>query len=163
MTIRILITGVILFFIQIGFWPGIFPETFAPEFQIPVIVALSLLIGRKEAILYAGISGLVMDLYFTQAMGVRLLIYVVLAYILGTYRHNFAKKSSFANGVMTLVASFSFQFFYALLLTFGGWGISLYRYITIVFSHELILQFALSYILYFIYIRGVKKKKHHFS
>jgi len=80
-TVETLITGNIEFF-------GI-----APTISFVVVVSYSLLRGNKEGMVVGGIVGLLHDIYFGNAFGVFLVMYIIVGFLAGTFNKNFYRES----------------------------------------------------------------------
>lgn len=117
---KILMVSIISLFMQIGFFSGLLPEVTMPEFFVPMIIVMALSIGKKEAITLAAISGFILDIYFRRAFGLRILLFVTIAFILGSMREKFTRRSLFVISIITAVTGILYILSYGLGLIFLG-------------------------------------------
>lgn len=129
-----------------------------PEFFIPLIIVFALVFGRREALILAAISGAVLDLYFRRAFGLRVLLFLVIAFLLGSYRDKFTKRSTFVVSVITFIVGFIYIVFYGLGLSFLGIELKDNAMIYNIFSLQIPIQVVLSIIYYFIFIKSKYRK-----
>lgn len=158
MWIKVLIVSLISVFLQIGFFPGLVPEVAMPEFLIPLIIVIALIYGRKEAVLLAAVSGFILDLYFRRAFGLRILLFLVIAFFLGSYRDKFTRRSIFVVSVITTIIGFFYIVLYGLGLNFLGIDLKSNAIIYNIFSLQIPIQVILSIIYYFIFIKRKNRK-----
>lgn len=159
MTIGVFLTGILLFILQIGLLPGLVYEWFAPEFAIPMIVGLALIRGRREAVVYAVVFGVMTDAFSPGLFGIRTLLFVLLAYGLGSYRDTFAGKSAFAVTVVTFFAAVGYQLLSALLFKFLGLPITGRAFLRTIFSHETPLLVLLAYPISLVLMRASRRRR----
>lgn len=158
MWIKVFIVSIISLFFQIGLFPGLVPEISMPEFFVPLIIVFALVFGKKESLILAFISGLVLDLYFRRAFGLRVLLFLVIAFLLSSYRDKFTRRSIFVVSVITFVVGFIYIVFYGLGLSFLGIELKNSAMIYNIFSLQIPIQVILSIIYYFIFIKSKNRK-----
>lgn len=155
---RLFIAGFILIMLRIGLFPALIPEINQPELILPMIVTVALLIGKVEAISVAAIFGLLLDLYFRRAFGLRLLLFVSIATFLGSYREKFTHKSMFTVAVITVICGITYTVFYWLGLTFLGIILKQNALFISLFSLEVPIQVIFSIIFYKIFSKKRYRK-----
>lgn len=143
---------------QIGFFPGLLTEVTMPEFFVPMIIVMALAIDKKEAITLAAISGFILDIYFRRAFGLRILLFVAIAFILGSMREKFTGKSMFVVSVITAVTGILYILSYGLGLMFLGIDTKTGAVFFNLFSFQVPIQIVLSIIYYKIFTKRKHRK-----
>lgn len=155
---KILMVSIISLFMQIGFFSGLLPEVTMPEFFVPMIIVMALAIGKKEAITLAAISGFILDIYFRRAFGLRILLFVTIAFILGSLREKFTRRSLFVISVITAVTGILYILSYGLGLIFLGIETKTGAVFFNLFSFQIPIQIVLAIIYYMIFMRKKHRK-----
>lgn len=155
---KILMVSIISLFMQIGFFSGLLPEVTMPEFFVPMIIVMALAIGKKEAITLAAISGFILDIYFRRAFGLRILLFVTIAFILGSLREKFTRRSLFVISVITAVTGILYILSYGLGLIFLGIETKTGAVFFNLFSFQIPIQIVLAIIYYMIFMRKRHRK-----
>ena len=155
---RILLVSLVSLFMQIGFFSGLLPEVTMPEFFVPMIIVMALAIGKKEAITLAAISGFVLDIYFRRAFGLRILLFVAIAFVLGSMREKFTRRSIFVISVVTAVTGILYILSYGLGLMFLGIATKMGAVFFNLFSFQIPIQIILSIMYYMIFMRRRHRK-----
>lgn len=155
---KILMVSIISLFMQIGFFSGLLPEVTMPEFFVAMIIVMALAIGKKEAITLAAISGFILDIYFRRAFGLRILLFVTIAFILGSLREKFTRRSLFVISVITAVTGILYILSYGLGLMFLGIETKTGAVFFNLFSFQIPIQIVLAIIYYMIFMRKRHRK-----
>ena len=155
---RILLVSLVSLFMQIGFFSGLLPEVTMPEFFVPMIIVMALAIGKKEAITLAAISGFVLDIYFRRAFGLRILLFVAIAFVLGSMREKFTRRSIFVISVVTAVTGILYILSYGLGLMFLSIATKTGAVFFNLFSFQIPIQIVLAIIYYMIFMRKRHRK-----
>lgn len=155
---KILMVSIISLFMQIGFFSGLLPEVTMPEFFVPMIIVMALSIGKKEAITLAAISGFILDIYFRRAFGLRILLFVTIAFILGSMREKFTRRSLFVISIITAVTGILYILSYGLGLIFLGIETKTGAVFFNLFSFQIPIQIVLAIIYYMIFMRKRHRK-----
>lgn len=155
---KILMVSIISLFMQIGFFSGLLPEVTMPEFFVPMIIVMALAIGKKEAITLAAISGFILDIYFRRAFGLRILLFVTIAFILGSLREKFTRRSLFVISVIMAVTGILYILSYGLGLIFLGIETKTGAVFFNLFSFQIPIQIVLAIIYYMIFMRKRHRK-----
>lgn len=155
---KILMVSIISLFMQIGFFSGLLPEVTMPEFFVPMIIVMALAIGKKEAITLAAISGFILDIYFRRAFGLRILLFVTIAFILGSLREKFTRRSLFVISIITAVTGILYILSYGLGLIFLGIETKTGAVFFNLFSFQIPIQIVLAIIYYMIFMRKRHRK-----
>lgn len=90
--IRIIITVFLTSILQIALAPRISIFGVTPSFSIPVLVMLSIGFGSFEGGFSGLFLGLIEDVYFSNMLGPRALIYFVICYIMGHFEYRISTK-----------------------------------------------------------------------
>lgn len=155
---KILMVSIISLFMQIGFFSGLLPEVTMPEFFVPMIIVMALAIGKKDAITLAAISGFILDIYFRRAFGLRILLFVTIAFILGSLREKFTRRSLFVISIITAVTGILYILSYGLGLIFLGIETKTGAVFFNLFSFQIPIQIVLAIIYYMIFMRKKHRK-----
>lgn len=92
---------------------GILPNT-----ALVIIVIISILNGRKKGITAGIITGLLQDLFFSRAIGVNTLIYMLIGYIIGGFEKKLFKDNLLTPIFLITVSTFFYHSVYFLLMYF---------------------------------------------
>lgn len=146
------------FLLEIGIFPGFFPNIPTPEFFIPIIVTASLLKSRKHGMIIALIFGILLDTFYLRGFGIRTVLFLSIGYFLGTYRDNFSKQSIFVNLIMTLASSVYYMIVYFLLINLTVGGVGLNSVIKSIFSLQIPILMVYSLLSHYIFRMKEKRR-----
>ena len=119
---------------------------------VPAIVALSQILGRKIGAYGGLIFGLIEDFLFTDLIGVRALSYFLIGSIVSSDKFKFSKDTT-SGSIMTFAMTILNFLFVSILYYLFGEQIGLSNYLPI----PLIIEAILNTLIYYIYIKIVKK------
>ncbi|MEB3429880.1 rod shape-determining protein MreD [Citroniella saccharovorans] len=119
--IRIIITVFLTSILQIALAPRISIFGVTPSFSIPVLVMLSIGFGSFEGGFSGLFLGLIEDVYFSNMLGPRALIYFVICYIMGHFEYRISTKNNrIGIGLTALFTMLNFLFILLGELVFSG-------------------------------------------
>ena len=162
MIIRFILITFLTIFLELGFFGGFLDSFYVPELSIPVIVCASLLFSRKSGVILAFILSIILDITHVQSFGNRVLLFFIIAFLIGTYRENFPQKSFFVVIFLTFVSSIVYQLAFMLLSTIQGYVISIPILFKTIFSHEIIFNLIYSYLCFLLVPKNNKRGFYEF-
>lgn len=109
---RILITALILFFnfiLQTTVFPmlainGVFPNT-----ALILITSYSLLRGSKEGAIMGGVTGFLMDVFFSSMIGLYTLLYLAIGLLFGRSRRSFYRENYLLPVIFCVISTILFE------------------------------------------------------
>jgi len=83
---------------------GVLPNT-----SLILVVVFGALYGKKEGLYMALFAGVFQDLFLSKVLGVNLLIYVIVAWIIGSFEESLFKDNFLTPLVLTAVSTLSYH------------------------------------------------------
>ncbi len=80
-----------------------------PNTALILVVIVSMLEGKKKGITAGGLAGLLQDLFFSRALGVNIMIYITIAYLIGTLENKIFKDNIFAPLLLIISSTFLYH------------------------------------------------------
>jgi rod shape-determining protein MreD len=92
---------------------GILPNT-----ALIIVVTISILYGRKKGILTSFIAGFLQDLFFSKGIGINILIYLSIAYLIGGVENRVFKDNYLTPFLLICLSTFFYHSVYFVLMHF---------------------------------------------
>lgn len=140
MLINILIQCTLLQRIRIH---GILPNT-----NLIIIVILSILLGRKEGLIAAFCGGILQDVFFDKAIGINVLIYVLIAYIISSMEKKVFKENIVTPMILISGCTFLYHTIYFIIMYFFRYQFDYVHILTSIIGIEIIYNNVLGLIMY---------------
>ena len=140
MLINILLQGTLLQQFRIH---GIMPNT-----NLILIVIFSILLGRKEGIIAAVIGGFFQDLLFGRAMGINILIYLIIAYLVSSIERKVFKENVITPLILFILSTLSYHLLYFIIFYFFRYQFSFIDVVTNIVGVEMIYNIIVGLLMY---------------
>lgn len=124
----------------------------SPNIFIPIIILITLGFGQFKGSYLGLFFGLVEDILFSSVLGIRALIYFVLAYILGFNNHRFNIKDLRTGPLLTLVLTILVNLAYLGLAYFMGSSIEV-----LLFFKIIVIEGFLNALCYYVLLKIFRK------
>jgi len=98
---------------------GILPNT-----ALIIIVTVSIIYGRKEGMIAGVVSGLLQDIFFSKAIGINILIYLSIGYIIGGVENKVFKDNYITPLLFIFFATIYYHSIYFIFMHFLKQSIS---------------------------------------
>ncbi len=114
-----------------------------PNITLVLIIIIALSRGRKLGSFVGLISGLIIDILFSPAIGINGLLYFFLGYIVGLLDTKISKDNILIPLLLSLSGTFLYNLFYLLFMFFLGYNINF----NLLFNYKLIIEIIYNSIL----------------
>lgn len=129
---------------------GILPNT-----ALIIVITISILYGRKKGITAAITAGLLQDIFFSEALGINILIYIFIAYLIGGLESRVFKDNYITPLLLICLSTFFYHSTYFVLMHFLRHSVTYLSVLkTIVFA-EIIYNSILGIIFYRVFYNRV--------
>lgn len=92
---------------------GILPNT-----ALIIVVSISMLSGRKKGITAGIVTGIMQDIFFSKAIGINILIYTFLGYLIGGVEGRLFKDNYITPLILISLSTFFYHSIYYILMHF---------------------------------------------
>ncbi|SKC64479.1 rod shape-determining protein MreD [Maledivibacter halophilus] len=92
---------------------GILPNT-----ALIIVVSISILSGRKKGVTAGIIAGILQDIFFSKAIGINILIYSFLGYLIGGLESRLFKDNYITPLILMILSTFFYHGIYFVLMHF---------------------------------------------
>ncbi len=113
-----------------------------------LVVIISLLCGRKKGVAAGFLAGILQDLFFSRAIGIHILIYISIAYLIGGLENKIFKDNIVAPLILVTVSTLGYHLFYYVIMFFLSHEIDILFILRNVFSIEVIYNVVLGVLVY---------------
>lgn len=140
MLINILIQGTILQSFRIK---GIMPNT-----NLIIIIIFSILLGKKEGLTAAVIGGFLQDILYGKAIGINVLIYLLIAFLVSSLEKKVFKENIITPIILFVASTFTYHTIYYIILYFFRYHFDYIHILTTVVGFEIIYNTVIGLVMY---------------
>lgn len=83
-----------------------------------LVVAISILYGRETGLSTGFLTGVLQDIFFSKAIGINILIYLLIAYTIGGLRRKLFKDNYLTPAILIVLATFFYHLSYFIIMYF---------------------------------------------
>jgi len=135
----------------------------SPNTALVIVVCFALLKNRKFTYIFAIVIGILQDLFYGRAIGIHILIYIVIAFLIYKYKENLPVDRNVVAIVYVLLGTIIYHFMYYFIIFFQGVNIRFFKFLNEKITIELLLNVVWTYILYKLIDKIYKRKSLTFS
>ncbi|SFP94307.1 rod shape-determining protein MreD [Lachnospiraceae bacterium XBB1006] len=144
---------IICFVLQITVFKSLEIGSVSPNLLVILVAAIGFMNGKREGIFIGFISGLFVDLYFPQVLGLYALLYMLIGYFNGCFRKEFFPDDVKLPMIMIALSDFVLNIvIYVLLFLFRG-DLKIGYYVVNIMVPELVYTLVVSILLYLIILK----------
>jgi len=96
-----------------------------PNMILVIIISMSFFISNKTAYIYAGIAGLLEDLFIGSMIGSNIIVLIITIYLVKTYSSRVIRENIITPLIIIFIGSFTYYIMMAVILFIAGNGILL--------------------------------------
>lgn len=135
----------------------------SPNTALVIVVCFALIKNRKITYISAIAIGLLQDMFYGRAIGIHILIYLVIAYLVNRYKENLPFDTKIIAIIYIFIATLIYHFMYYFIVFFQGININFIRLLNENVSIEILLNIIWTFILYGLIDKLYKKEPLTFS